>query len=195
MSFLLIPLRVFHIRYFFNVSFRAFGLESGRTSRLQPGERVLKSRSESTAYAYTPETDSEALSTPFYSSSRSISPLMSENNTNQHQDQQQANQQHSQHNVQPTFFNNPLVYPQIPQVYGGATQNPPNQPMFNAAALQNQYSQAQMLQMMQHFFRNTSLCKYVKYKNNRIEICCHKLYKKTPSFTQQQYLLASRLYI
>jgi len=170
MSFLLMPLRVFHIRYFFNVSFRAFGLESGKTSRLQPGERVLKSRSESTAYAYTPDTDSEDLSTPFYSSSRSVSPSMSNNNANQHQDPTQANQHtSSQNNVQPNFFNNPLVYPQIPpQVYGGPAPNPPTQPMYNAAPLQNpMYSQAQMMQMMQQLFRNTSFCKYVKYKNNR----------------------------
>ena len=165
-------LRVFFTHKFFNVSFRAFGLESGRTSRLKPGERVLKSRSESTAYAYTPDTeDSADLSTPFFSSSRSVSPPMSNTQEHQNQNTTQANLTSSQ-NVQPNFFNNPLVYPTIPpQVYGGPAPNPPTQPMYAAAPLQDQmYSQAQMLQMMsnmQQLFRNTSFCTYVKYKNNR----------------------------
>ena len=174
MSFLLILLRVLFTHKFFNVSFRAFGLESGKTSRLKPGERVLKSRSESTAYAYTPDTeDSADLSTPFLSSSRSVSPTMSNTQEHQNQNTTQANLTSSQ-NVHPNFFNAPLVYPTIPtQAYGGPAPNPPAQNMYAAAPPQEpmpMYSQAQMFQMMtnmQQLFRNTSFCTYVKYKNNR----------------------------
>ena len=167
------PLRVFHTHQFFNVSFRAFGLESGRTSRLKPGERVLKSRSESTTYAHPPDTDSADHSTPYYSSSRSVSPSMSNTNANQPQNQTQSNQPTSlQNNVQPNFFNHPLVYPQVPtQVYGGHAPNPPTQPLYTAVPLQDaMYSQAQMLQMMtnmQQLLRNTSFCTYVRYKNKK----------------------------
>ena len=174
MSFLLILLRVSFTHKFFNVSFRAFGLESGRTRRLQPGERVLKSRSESTAYAYTPETDDSAdFSTPFPSSSRSVSPQMSNTQEHQNQNTTQANLTGPQ-NVHPNFFNSPLVYPTIPtQVYGGPAPTPPAQNIYAVAPPQEpmpMYSQAQMLQMMsnmQQLFRNTSFCTYVKYKKNR----------------------------
>ena len=164
-KFFLILLRVSHNYQFFYVSFRVFGRESGRTSRLKPVEVVLRSRSESTTYAYTPESDSEDLYAPYIPSSRSVSPEMSNTNANQPSNPAQTNQPATLPNiVHNSFFNQPPIYPQVPSLpnFGGPAPNPQPQPLYNAAPLhvpQEMYSPAQVLQMMasmQHILRNTS---------------------------------------
>ena len=172
MIFLFILLRATHKFKFFYVSYRAYGRESGKTRRLLPGQLVLKSRSESTIFAVTPDSDSETSPSYYPSTSRSLSPSMSNSAGDPNQNQQQAPQSTSlPNNVHNTFFQNPLTYPQVPVQpnYSGTAPNPQPQPVFNPAPMQTatgMYDPAQffniMAQLQQQYLRNTQFVRTSK---------------------------------
>ena len=187
MIFLSSFLRASHKFLLFFVSYRAFGRESGRTSRLLPGQFVLRSRSESTALAHTPESDTDDYHTSSFSTSRSLSPSMSNNDGTPNPNQPQAQQSTGmQSNVPNTFFHHPLVYPTVPvqSSYNGPAQNPPQQQMYNPAQMQAQpemYTPAQFFNLManmQHYLRNTfPLYEYYLQEQNR-----NLLYKQNQTY-------------
>lgn len=191
MIFLSIFLRASHNCKFFYVSYRAFGRESGRTRRLKPGQLVLRSRSESTGFAYTPDSDSEDYPSSYLSASRSVSPTMSNSNGDPNQNATQANQPSLQSNVQSPYFNHPLVYPTVPAQpnYGGPVPNPPQQPVYNPAPMQvppEMYNPAQFFHMManmQQFLRNTSFYTYINYKDKNRNMLPPIMYRETKLLT------------